>query len=103
MPVSCESRSRAARSEQKLKRAIEVGANYYVEDMLGTSRVITQNNGAVCYDTDFYPYGGERAPYANTCAQNYKFEGKERDTETGNDDFGARFYSNRFGRWLSSD
>jgi RHS repeat-associated protein len=82
---------------------IQVGANYYVEDMLGTSRVITQNNGTVCYDADFYPYGGERAPYTNTCTQNYKFEGKERDTETGNDDFGARYYSNRFGRWLSAD
>jgi len=31
------------------------------------------------------------------CPQNYKFEGKERDTETGKDDFGARYYSNRFG------
>ncbi len=75
---------------------------YYVEDVLGTSRVITTNTGVVCYDTDFYPDGGER-PYANTCPQNYKFEGKERDTETGNDDFGARYYSNRFGRWLSAD
>src|SRR2546427_7168133 len=77
---------------------------YYVEDLLGTSRVMTTNTGVVCYDADFYPYGGERAPYTNTCTQNnYKFEGKERDTETGNDDFGARYYSNRFGRWLSAD
>jgi RHS repeat-associated protein len=75
---------------------------YYVEDMLGTSRVITTNTGTVCYDADFYPYGGER-PYTNSRAQNYKFEGKERDSETGNDDFGARYYSNRFGRWLSAD
>jgi len=75
---------------------------YYVEDMLGTSRVVTTNAGVVCYDADFYPYGGER-PYTSTCPQNYKFEGKERDTETGNDDFGARYYSNRFGRWLSAD
>ena len=75
---------------------------YYVEDLLGTSRVTTQYQGAVCYDADFYPYGGERA-YTNTCPQNYKFAGKERDTETGNDDFGARYYSNRFGRWLSAD
>jgi RHS repeat-associated protein len=75
---------------------------YYVEDLLGTSRVITTNTGAVCYDADFYPFGGERS-YTNTCTQNYKFEGKERDTETGNDDFGARYYSNRFGRWLSAD
>jgi PAS domain S-box-containing protein/RHS repeat-associated protein len=75
---------------------------YYVEDLLGTSRVTTTNTGVVCYDADFYPYGGER-PYTNTCPQNYKFEGKERDVETGNDDFGARYYSNRFGRWLSAD
>jgi RHS repeat-associated protein len=70
--------------------------------MLGTSRLITQNNGAVCYDADFDPYGGEHA-YTNTCPQNYRFEGKERDSETGNDDFGARSYSSRFGRWLSAD
>jgi RHS repeat-associated protein len=79
-------------------------AQFYVEDLLGTSRVVTTNTGAVCYDADFYPYGGERPPYTNTCTQNaYKFEGKERDTETGNDEFGARYYSNRFGRWLSAD
>ena len=63
---------------------------------------MTQNNGTPCYDADFDPFGGEHA-YTNTCSQNYKFEGKERDTETGNDDFGARYYSNRFGRWLSAD
>jgi RHS repeat-associated protein len=65
---------------------------------------VTTNTGALCYDADFYPYGGERT-YTNSCptANNYKFEGKERDTETGNDDFGARYYSNRFGRWLSAD
>ena len=78
-----------------------VGA-FYVEDSLGSSRVLTTTTGVVCYDADFYPYGGERA-YTNTCPQNYKFEGKERDAETGNDDFGARYYNNRFGRWLSAD
>jgi RHS repeat-associated protein len=76
---------------------------YYLEDSLGTSRVMTTSIGVVCYDADFTPYGGERAA-TDSCAQNnYKFEGKERDTETGNDDFGARYYSNRFGRWLSAD
>jgi RHS repeat-associated protein len=79
-------------------------AQYYVEDLLGTSRVMTTNTGTLCYDGDFYPYGGERT-YTNSCptGNNYKFEGKERDTETGNDDFGARYYSNRFGHWLSAD
>jgi hypothetical protein len=52
---------------------LNVGANYYVEDLLGTSRLITQDNGAVCYDADFYPYGGERT-CTNTCPQNYRVE-----------------------------
>ena len=77
---------------------------YYAEDFLGSSRVMTQNNGTVCYDADFDPYGSEHV-LTNSCPSTnaYKFEGKERDTETGNDDFGARYYTSRFGRWLSAD
>jgi len=41
---------------------------------------VTDTSGVVCYDADFYPYGGER-PYTNSCSTVYKFEGKERDTE----------------------
>jgi RHS repeat-associated protein len=78
------------------------GALYYAEDLLGSSRVMVQANGTLCYDADFTPFGGEKSS-TSTCAQNYKFEGKERDAETQNDDFGAREYSWRFGRWLSSD
>src|SRR5205807_2598684 len=33
----------------------------------------------------------------------YKFTGKERDTETGLDYFGARYYGNWLGRWVSAD
>jgi RHS repeat-associated protein len=32
-----------------------------------------------------------------------RFTGKERDTESGNDYFGARYYSSAMGRWLSPD
>jgi RHS repeat-associated protein len=79
-------------------------AQYYVEDLLGSSRVMTTNNGTLCYDADFDPFGGEHT-YTNNCPSTnaYKFEGKERDAETGNDDFGARYYTSRFGRWLSAD
>ena len=76
---------------------------YYAEDLLGTSRTLVQaGQTSLCYDADFYPFGGER-DITTTCSQNYKFERKERDTETGNDDFGARYYSSRMGRWLSAD
>ncbi len=77
--------------------------SYYAEDLLGTTRVMTSSTGTLGYDADFYPFGGERNPYTNTISQHYKFEGKERDTETNNDDFGARYYSSAYGRWLSPD
>jgi len=84
-------------------RVVSSGSiSYYAEDFLGSSRAITTSTGTLCYDADFTPYGGERV-ITNTCAQNYKFEGKERDIETNNDDFGARYYTSKLGRWLSAD
>ena len=77
--------------------------SYYEEDMLGSSRTIVQaGQTSPCYDADFLPFGYEK-DVTSTCTTAYKFEGKERDTETNNDYFGARYYSNHFGRWLSPD
>lgn len=70
---------------------------------MGSSRVVTFSNGTICYDADFYMFGGERTPYVNTCAQNYKFAGMERDPETLNDHTEFRQYASNYGRWLSSD
>jgi RHS repeat-associated protein len=76
---------------------------YYAEDLLGTTRTLVEaGQTSLCYDADFYPFGGER-DVTTACTQNFKFESKERDTETGNDDFGARYYTSRLGRWLSAD
>jgi hypothetical protein len=63
-----------------LRRDASGNVFYYFADHLGSSRVITNVTGTVCYDADFYPYGGERA-VTTTCPQNYKFTGKERDGE----------------------
>jgi RHS repeat-associated protein len=52
------------------------------------------------------PSFGDERDITSSCSiqlSNYKFEGKERDAETGNDDFGARCYNSRIGRWLSAD
>jgi len=75
---------------------------YYFSDHLGTAHIITDASGVTCYDADYYPYGGERN-YVNTCPQNYKFTGKERDTETGLDYFGARYDASNLGRFMSPD
>ena len=84
-------------------RVVSTNALYfYGEDMLGTSRTIFTSAGVLCYDADFYPFGGERA-YTNTCAQNYKFTGKERDSESNLDNFGARYNASQIGRFISPD
>jgi RHS repeat-associated protein len=77
-------------------------ALYYLTDHLGTSRVITNSAGSLCYDADFYPFGSERA-ITNSCPQNYKFTGKERDSESGLDNLGARYNASQMGRFMSPD
>ena len=51
--------------------------------------MITDQSGNKCYDADFYPWGTEQSPYVNTCTQNYKFTGKERDPDIFVDYLGA--------------
>lgn len=58
--------------------------------------------GTITEDEDFYPRGGE-VPFLNSDSNHYKFTGKERDTETGLDYFGARYYGNWTGRFLTPD
>jgi RHS repeat-associated protein len=76
---------------------------YYLSDHLGTSRVIFDQAGNKCYDADYYPWGAEQHVYLNTCTQNYKFTGKEHDSETGLDYFGARYYGSGIARFMSPD
>jgi len=83
---------------------------YYLADHLGSSREIIQAGQTTpCYEADFYPFGGERIAKdsqgnpINTCPQNYKFTGKERDPESGLDNFLARYYGSSIGRFMSAD
>ena len=76
--------------------------NYYISDHLGSSHIVTNSSGTVMDDSDFYPYGGERS-YTSSSGNSRKFTGKERDTESGLDDFAARFYTSNYGRFLSAD
>jgi len=50
----------------------------------------------------YYPYGGERWS-SGADSNHYKFAGKERDSETGLDYFGARYFGSGVGRWMSPD
>jgi RHS repeat-associated protein len=88
--------------QRLVRRDMYGGIYYYLADHLGSTRMIFNSSGAVCYDADFGPYGKEWS-HTDTCGGKFKFTGKERDTETGNDYFGARYYENNLGRFMSAD
>jgi RHS repeat-associated protein len=103
-------------AEYSTAPATDTGTSYLVEDHLGSTRlVMEQNSGTKCYD--YLPFGGEipstvgsrPACYGNVIypsspdVLSEKFTGKERDAETGMDFFGVRYMSNAQGRFMSPD
>ncbi len=85
--------------------AREEGANDWVDhygvDALGNVRWVYSLNGG--WDvSDYYPFGGERV-ILQASNNSRKFTGKERDTESGLDDFDARYYASSMGRFMSPD
>jgi RHS repeat-associated protein len=75
---------------------------YYFADHLKTTAIITDASGTITEDEDFSPWGAE-LPFVNSDSNDYKFTGKKRDVESTLDYFGARYYSNAFGRFLTPD
>jgi RHS repeat-associated protein len=78
-------------------------AHYYFSDELGSTDLVTNATGGIENESDYYPYGGEQVITQTLANQNYKFTGKERDAESGLDDFGARYYGSALGRFLTPD
>ncbi len=87
---------------------------YLTPDHLGSTRMVTDSQGAVISRHDYLPFGeeidsslGQRSSvpgYTYTADRvTVKFTGKERDVETGLDYFGARYLSSAQGRWMSPD
>jgi RHS repeat-associated protein len=77
------------------------GVHFYVDDPLGTRRVQTDYTGVPEQTCQSLPYGD-----GETCAATpteHLFTGKERDAESGNDYFGARYYGSSMGRFMSPD
>jgi len=77
---------------------------YYFADHLGSTDVVAGSGGVVKNESDYYPFGGE-VVISNTlgAVQNYKFTGKERDGESGLDNFGARHFGSSLGRFMTPD
>ncbi|PYX67499.1 MAG: hypothetical protein DMG78_27595, partial [Acidobacteria bacterium] len=74
---------------------------YFVHsDHLGSTRLLTGVNQAVCDSFDFLPFGEQIA--GGSCT-NLKFTGDERDSESGLDHTQFRQYSSSLGRWMHPD
>ncbi len=88
--------------------------HWLVTDQLGTPRMVFDQSGSLANTSrhDYLPFGEElfAGMGGRTTAQGYvgdnvrqKFTSKERDSETGLDYFGARYYSSLQGRFTSVD
>jgi RHS repeat-associated protein len=78
------------------------GYHYHLTDWLGTQRMQTSASGNEeerCYS---YPFG-DGLSCTGADATEHHFTGKERDTESGLDYFGARYLSSSMGRFMSPD
>ncbi len=74
---------------------------FHLTDWLGTRRALADYTGELQQRCNSLPFGnGEDCP---TIPTEHLFTGKERDSESGNDYFGARYFASSMGRWLSPD
>lgn len=79
---------------------------YNYTDHLGNIRLSYFNNGSgaeVLEENNYYPFGMKHEGYNTSfnfgSSYQYKYNGKELQTESGMYDYGARFYMADIGRW----
>src|SRR6056300_865778 len=79
---------------------------WYHPDYLGSVDLVTDRNG-VAYEFFLYTPWGEDMYSNNSGTSNftspYRFNGKEKDPETGYHYYGARYYQSKFSIWMSVD
>jgi RHS repeat-associated protein len=84
------------------------GLHFHLEDWLGTRRMQVSAGGGWEEQMQSLPFGDglndtlSSLPTADDATEHH-FTGKERDSETGNDYFGARYFASTMGRFLSPD
>jgi RHS repeat-associated protein len=75
--------------------------HYYLSDHLGSTSIVV-SAGTIEEESDYSPFGTETI-ITGPGVNKLKFTGKERDSESGNDYFGARYYGSAMGRFMWPD
>ena len=86
------------------------GKNFFQDDVLGSSSVVTDQFGNKSTLTKYdefgnisYQWSKESDSKGENLIKSYGFTGKPRDDETGLSYFGARYYNPLWGRWIGRD
>ena len=81
-----------------------VGLHFHFSDGVGTRRVQASGTGTLEDSCMSLPFGDSlQCTNANSDATEQHYSGKERDAESGLDNFEARYYSSNMGRMMSPD
>jgi RHS repeat-associated protein len=76
---------------------------YYASDQINSTRLVTDATGAVVHSAQYDPYGGLYKTWVDTYHPKPGFSGKERESSSELDYFGARYYGHRQYRFISVD
>jgi RHS repeat-associated protein len=76
--------------------------SYYHQDHLGSSSVITDQDGQLVQHLEYLPFGKTQVS-TGTDTVSHKFTGKELDASTGLYYYGARYYDPEIGRFITPD
>jgi RHS repeat-associated protein len=80
------------------------GTTYFIHaDWLGTERARTTASGASYETCTSLPFGDALSCAGSTDPSPMHFTGKERDSESGLDNFGARYDASSMGRFMTPD
>ncbi len=89
--------------DQLFARYDGTNANWYLTDLLGSVRVITDKSANVLDQITFDSYGNIVSETSPSNGDRFKFTGREWDSETGLYYFRARYYNPAIGRFINND
>lgn len=79
---------------------------FYHTDHLGSTNLVTDRGRSICHAAEYLPYGEVFAELQTSGSDPdlpFKFNGKERDPETGMLYYGARYYMPKYCLWPTCD
>jgi RHS repeat-associated protein len=75
-------------------------AYYMINDALGSTRLVTTANAVTSFSSNYQPFGPS---YGLSGVEEFMYTGKMMDSITGLYYFGARFYDDAIGRFITED